>query len=89
MGVVKEERVLKPLPCHRGLLSWVKISVMGQGNTMGQQRREPLLSLCFAWLAGGKEKGKETMNQKLMMAVCGKGGYPTRNTVGLHKASQW
>jgi len=61
MGFAEEKRVLKPLPCHRGLLRRVKIGVKGQGDTIGQQR-QPLLPLCFAQLAGGKEEGEETVN---------------------------
>lgn len=59
----------------------MKISVMGQGDTMGHQRRELLLPLCFAWLAGAK-KGKETMNPMPEGAVCGKGGYLGRGMEG-------
>ena len=88
MEFAEEKRALKPLPCHGGLLRWVKISVMRQGDTMGQQRREPLLPLCFAWLAGGKEKGKATMNPKLMVAVCSKGRYLDRSMEGLHEPSK-
>lgn len=62
------------LSCHVGLLRWVKISLMGQGDSMGQQRREPLLSPC-------KEKGKETTDQKLLVAVCAK--------LGIWTGAQW
>lgn len=41
---------------------------------MGQQRREPFLSPC-------KEKGKETTDQKLMVAVCAK--------LGIWTGAQW
>lgn len=60
MEFAEEKRAVKPLSCHVGLLRWLKISVMGPGDSMGQQRRQPLLSPC-------KEKGKETMDQKLCM----------------------
>lgn len=66
---MEEKRVLKPLPCYRGFLRCMKISVMGQGDKVRQLLRELLLPLCFAWLAGGKKKVKETINQKLVVAV--------------------
>lgn len=55
---------------------------------MGHQRRELLLPLCFAWLAGAK-KGKETMNPMPEVAVCGKGGYLGRGMEGLREPSKW
>lgn len=88
MGFSEGKRALKPLPCHRGLLRWVKISVEGQGDTMGQQSRELLLPLCFAWLAGGKKKGKDTMNPMPAVAVRSKGGYLGSSMEGLHEPSK-
>lgn len=74
MEFAEEKRALKPLSCHVGLLRWVKISVMGQGGSMGQQRREPLLF-------PHKEKGKETMDQKLMVVV--------RTKLGVWTGARW
>lgn len=59
--------------------------MMGQADMMGQQGRRPLLPLCFAWLAGGKEEDKETRNQIPVAAVCGKDRYLGRSMEGLHE----